>query len=464
MDEIEVCRRSMRFEKDLIVIPPLSLRLEITDLFNLAWPVIINRVGWMTLSVVDTIMVGQYSANHLAYFGLGQVPTNIVIVLQLGLLLGVQVAVANAYGAGDMRRCGALFWRAIPYALFLGLIGFVLCAFGEFFLRLSGQSELLAVAGGEISFILALSVPFSCLYLAGAFFLEGVRVVRPQMYIVLVANVVNIIANYMLVYGMWGAPELGAAGAAWASFVVRLVQAGTILLFIFINRDYIRFGLRHIPRPNWRAGARMRQIGYAAGLSLGIENGSFNVLTIFAGYLGAAAIAAQVITFNIFVIAFMFGLGISAATSVRVGNAYGAGDMPAAARAGWLGLVAVSVITGGLSFGFWIFADSLVGFYTTDSLVLPLTIALFTYSLVALVLDSAHSLLAQVLRAYNDEWFPTYVHFFAYGFLMIPLAYVSAFYWSRDVFGLMDGFILGTVFSLTIIAARFYWITKKMQR
>ena len=97
-------------------------------LANLAWPVVISRIGIMTLTVVDTVMVGRYASEHLAYLGVGLVPHNIFILIMLGLIMGTSVLVSNRYGAGELQKTGEIWWIALPWALAIGLIGFVVCA------------------------------------------------------------------------------------------------------------------------------------------------------------------------------------------------------------------------------------------------------------------------------------------------------------------------------------------------
>ncbi len=100
---------------------------DVKDLLKLAWPVILNRAGVFSLSVVDTIMVGQYAATELAYLGVGQVPMGIAILLAIGLLMGTMVLSSAHFGAGEYQQCGVVWWRSLPFALLIGGIGFVIC-------------------------------------------------------------------------------------------------------------------------------------------------------------------------------------------------------------------------------------------------------------------------------------------------------------------------------------------------
>ena len=296
-----------------------QLLQDMRDLFALAWPVVISRTGILTLSITDTVMVGHYASEHLAYVGIGMVPSNIFILVMIGLLMGTSVFVSNRFGAGDTAKTGEVWWLSLPWGIVIGLVGFAICAFGETLLLLSGQTPELAEKGGRISFIAGLSLPLAAIHMTTGFFLEGVRNPRPGMVIMILANIINIGANYVLVYGMYGFPELGAEGSIWATFIVRLAQVFAILSYVWFFLDHAKYG---IDRPvwGWRAAREMRRIGYASGVSMGVENAAFNALALFGGLLGTVVLASHVITINVFALFFMMGLGFGVATAVSVGT------------------------------------------------------------------------------------------------------------------------------------------------
>lgn len=430
-------------------------RADILDLLSLAWPVVINRLGVMMLGVVDAVMVGRYAAEHLAYFGLGTVPSNILILILVGLLMGVPVLVAQRFGARDFEACGAVWWQSVPYAIGLGILGMVICAFGEPLLLLFGQTPELARAGGAISIIAGYSLPLLTLYLVTSMFLEGVRKVRPGMIIIVIANIVNVGANYVLIYGAFGFPELGAEGAAWASFNIRLVQLIAILAYVWWMHDAPRFGLRNLPRWSWSAGQKSRQIGYMTSVGMGIEHLAFNALVLFAGLLGTVALAAQLITINVFGLGFMFGLGISVANGVRVGNAHGAGHNETAQRNGWLGLGVQMALLGLIGVVISLNAGLIVSFYTTDFDVQVLGRSMLSYLSLFLLIDGGQTLMAQAMRARGDARTPMLVHLFSYGIIMIPLTYLFCFPLQRGALGLVDSTVVSSFVSLALGAYGF---------
>ena len=433
---------------------------DVKTLMNLAWPVIISRVGILTLGITDTVMVGRYASEHLAYLGLGMVPSNIYILIMIGLLMGTPVLVSNKFGAEDYKQTGHVWWNALPWGFFIGLVGMVFCFFGEAFLLLSGQSPELAEAGGRISIIAGLSLPLAAIHMTTGFFLEGIRNPRPGMIIMIAANIINIFANYAMVYGLYGLPEMGAEGSIWATFIVRCAQVVAILSYVWLFLDHEKYGVRK-PKISWREGRDLRRIGYASGISMGLENGAFNVLVLFAGFLGTVAVAAHVIMINVFALFFMMGLGFGVATSVSVGNAYGAGDMEAVKRWAWLGLsvqTVVMIAAGVLQF---FTADIAAGFFSEDAEVIRLAAALIAWVSIGIVFDTGQSLLAMSLRARGDTWIPTLIHFISYGLVMIPLAYWMIFPLGRGAMGLADGVILGTFVPFALVMWRYRQLDKR---
>jgi len=437
-----------------------SLTQDIKTLLNLAWPVVISRVGILTLGITDTVMVGRYASEHLAYLGIGMVPTNIYILIMIGLLMGTSVLVSNRFGAGQYDKTGEVLWHALPWGFGIGLIGFLFCYFGEFWLLLTGQDPILAEKGGHISIIAGLSLPLAAVHMTTGFFLEGIRNPRPGMVIMIAANIINIFANYVLVYGVYGFPELGAEGSIWATFIVRCMQVVAILSYVWFFIDHEKFGLSK-PKITWRGGTDLRRIGYASGISMGLENGAFNALVLFAGFLGTAVVAAHVIMINVFAVFFMMGLGFGVATAVSVGNANGAGDMRQVTRWAWLGLSIQSVVMVVAGILMWITAQQTGEFFSNDPAVYNLAAAMIAWVAMSLVFDTGQSLMAMALRARGDTWAPTFIHLIAYGVVMIPLAYLFIFPLGRGAMGLADGVILGTFVPFVLVMLRYRYLDRR---
>ena len=331
------------------------LNRHVSEVLRLSWPVIVSRSSLMTMALVDTIMVGHYATQELAYLSIGIMPFMPVFLIMLGMVMGTVVVTSRALGAARFTDCGAALRRSLPYAFALGVLGFGVSIFGEELLLLSGQTEDLAYHGGRIMFILGLGLPAYLVTVTCSLFLEGIKRPKPAMVAMLVANIFNVGLNWVLIYGHLGMPALGAEGSAITSASLRWMLAGTILIYIWNMADQEKFGVRLAPARGWRVWAEQRRIGYSAAVSIGGESVSFAVIGLFAGWLGTVPLAAYSIIHNMISMAFMVSLGVGSATVVRVSIARGRGDRADMRLAGWTGLgddlPDVCIRTGGVGIG-----------------------------------------------------------------------------------------------------------------
>lgn len=437
------------------------LKTHFTELFRLAVPVVVARAGVMTMGFVDTVMVGHFSTSELAYQGLGLAPVATVLVTMLGLLMGTLVVTANAFGTKNFAECGAVWRRSLPYALGLGLFGMLLGLGGEAFLSLTGQSPDLAAGGGAVIMVLGLGLPGNMLYVASSFFLEGIKRPMPAMLLMILANLLNLLLNWVFVFGHWGFEPMGAVGSAWATSIVRTVLGLALCAFIWCMRDHDLFAVRRAAIHPWRDGAPQRRIGYAAGVSIGMETAAFSALSLFAGWLGPLPLAAFSIALNLVVIAFMVAVGLASATAVRVSIAHGQGDVRDVAWAGWTGLAANSLAMLALGLLFALFPDRLAATYSAEPELLLLAVPLVAFGAYMLVVDGGQTVMANALRSRDDNLAPTLLHGFSYLVVMLPLCWLLAFPLGRGAMGLMQGILVASIVSFTILSGRFWWLARR---
>ncbi len=418
----------------------------------------------MFIVLADTAMVGRHSATELAYLGIGLQPVTAVLLTATGLLLGTLVSAAAALGADQPTACGAAWRRALPVAAIAGAMIAAAFWFGAPLLTLLGQSPELAAGGGAVVRILGLGLPAFLIFLTTSFFLEGIRRPLPGMVLMLVANVLNVGLNWLVIGGNLGLPALGAEGAAWATTAVRIFLALALVAYVWWLPDRDRFAVRRRPAGGWRAWELQRRIGLAAGASLGVESTSFSVLGIFAGWLGAVAMATYALGLNLIALVFMFAVGLGGATAVRVGHAYGAGDLAAAARAGWLGLAANTMVMGAFAAILATAPETLTGAYTTDPAVLAVAVPVVAFSALILVTDGAQAVMANALRGRGDTWVATGCHVFSYVLVQLGAAWWLAFERGRGVQGLFEAILIASIVSAVLLTARFAWLDARERR
>ena len=250
---------------------PHTLRVHLRETLRLASPVMLARLGVLTIVSVDTAMSGHASGDDLAWYAIAVAPQVPLLLVGVGLLMGTVVMTAQAVGAGRPGGCGAIWRTALAHAIGVGVLMAVACAFGESFLLTAGQPADIAAGGGRVLAALGIGLPGMLLYVATSFFLEGIGRPIPGMVIMIGANVLNVGLNWLLVFGHGGFPALGAEGAAIATSIVRWCMFAAAALYVlrFVNRR--RFGITAAGDPAESLGPRMRRIGLPAGLAHGME-------------------------------------------------------------------------------------------------------------------------------------------------------------------------------------------------
>ena len=425
-------------------------------LTRLALPIIAARAGWMFLSFVDVLMVGRFSTDELAYMSLGSNVLSVAYIAAMGLMLGTLVVSSNLYGEQRLDEVGAVWRRSLPYAVVLGTIILGLTLIAEPLLLWTGQSAEIAREAGAVIRIYGYGMPLGGLvYVTSQYFLEGVKRPVPGMLFMLAANIVNVGLNWVLIYGHLGFEPMGAAGSAWATTIIRIALAIGIVIYIWSMPGAREMGIRTPYRGGFRGWAEQRRLGYAAGLSFGIEHVSFVMLFLFAGLLGTLDLAAVTVVFNTFAIFFMVAAGIASATAVQVGIAWGERNPHHIRLAGWSGwtlqagvllVPAVLMITTPALF---------VRLYTDDLAVITLALPMYVLGGFALILDTTQTLWSNALRGRHDKWFPTASHFVSYILLMVPLAWYFAFTLGRRGEGLFEALIVASVLSASALTWRF---------
>jgi len=202
--------------------PRPSLGKDLAELLTLAWPVVISRVGFMTMGLIDTLVVARYSTEQLGFHALAWAVSGVVLTTGMGLLSGVQVMTARHRGEGRPEATGGVLRRGTVYAFWLGLISMLALSVGGETLLTSLRLEPRLVAGAApVLAVFAFSLPFYMVGGAGSYYLEALSRPGTVTVAVVICNVLNLAVDLVLVPGGFGIPALGAAGAAWGTFVAR---------------------------------------------------------------------------------------------------------------------------------------------------------------------------------------------------------------------------------------------------
>lgn len=431
-------------------------------LWRLSWPIVLARIGIMTMGLTDAMVVGRFSARELGYQALGWAPTAIILTTGVGLMTGVQVMAARRIGEGRPDLTGAVLRRGLVYGGLVGLACTMLTGFGgPAFLRALGLDRDLVAGASRVLWVLSLSLAPYLMSIALSFWLEGLGRPGPGLWSMWAANGVNLALNLWLVPGGLGVAAMGAVGAACATVASR--TAILVFLAVYVARDPSSRGLGVFgrPAPDPRASAEQRRVGYGAGASYFVEAGAFAGMNIVAAWISPLAVAAWSIVLNVTAMVFMVPLGLAGATAVLVGSAWGAGDRRGVVRAAVVGCGVSGGVGIAVSLAVWPTARWVAGAYATDPSLIALAGAALALAAGFFMPDAVQVVAAQALRARGDVVVPTVTHTASYAVLMLPLGWALAHPAHLGLTGVMWAVIVASWLAAGLLVARFVQLARR---
>lgn len=439
----------------------LQTRSTLRDLLHLAWPVVLARIGIMTMGLTDVIVVGNYSGIELAYSSLALAPTAIIVTTAVGLMMGVQVLTAQYLGEGRRAEVGGVLRRGVVYSLQIGIVSMLgLILVGPWALQNMGLADGLGEGASPVLIVFALSMPGYLVSVAAQFFLEAMHRPRAGMWAMWVANGINLALNLLLVPDLLGLGVDGAVASAWATFFARTSLAVFLIVYIVRLPEARALGIFSKPKRDPVAEHEQRKVGYGAGSSYFIEVGAFAAMTFIAGQLGAIETSAWTIVLNVSAIVFMIPMGMSSATAVLVGKAYGANDGRGVMRAGLVGLGVVTVLSLLVALMVWPTAGLIASAYNRDPVLLAVVVPALILATLFFVADAIQVVAASANRAAGDVWWPTIMHFAAYSLIMMPVGWVLAHRIGVD--GLVWAVIIASLVSSVLLTGRFVRVARRL--
>jgi MATE family multidrug resistance protein len=403
---------------------------------RLALPVIIAELGWMFMGVVDTIMVGPLGPSAIGAVSIGGILFDVFGIFGIGLLLGLDTLVSQAYGAGRLKECDLALWHGL-YVTAAATPCLIFIMFGiPTLMRVSG------VHGG----VLALAVPYLhtmiwslpplMVYAAFRRYLQGMGRVRIVMFALLSANAVNAVGNWLLI------PSYGVEGAGWATCGARVYMMSVLVMFAIAHDPEL---VRHIPGIDLSRIKALLKLGVPAALQILLEVGVFAAATVLAGKLVPEALAAHHIVLNIAGTTFMIPLGVSSAGAVSVGQAIGRADKPGARRAGWIALALGAGFMFTAALLFVTVPEAILGVFTRNTDVLAIAVPLLFVAAVFQIFDGVQVVTTGVLRGAGNTQTPMLANLLGHWLLGLPAGYVLCFIAGLGVVGLWMGLSLGLI-------------------
>jgi len=442
-----------------------TLRREFPPTVRLALPLVLAELGWMSMAIVDTVMVGHLpdSATAMGAISLG---SNIFIVPALfgaGLLMGLDTLVSQAFGAGRREDCH----RSLINSIYLSVVLTPILAAPLRLLPNLLRSMHIDPA------ILALAVPYTNALVVGLFplllyfavrrCLQAMNMVRIVAFALISANLVNAVGNWVLIYGKWGAPALGAVGSGWSTALARLYMAAVLIIYLLWYDHRHRTDLLKTPvdidLPRIR---RLLTLGYPAALQFTLESGVFALVTALIARLGPVPLASHQIALNTVAFTWMVPLGISSAAAVRVGQAIGRKDPRAAGDAGNTAIFLGASFMTCASAALLIFPHPIARMYTPANDVIRVTTFLLVAGAAFQLFDGIQTVATGALRGAGDTRTPMLCHLIAYWIIGLPLGYWLCFGLHWGAFGLWAGLSLALILIGVVLLMTWRRMTRRL--
>jgi MATE family multidrug resistance protein len=435
-----------------------TLRTELPPTLRLALPLVLAELGWMSMGIVDTMMVGRLP-NSATAMGAVSLGSSIFIVFGLfggGMLLGLDTLVSQAFGAGKREDCH----RSLINGIYLSLVLTPLLAAPVWVLPRWLRSA-------EVSpEVLGLAIPYTKVLVIGLFplllyfavrrCLQAMNMVKPVAFALVTANLINALGNWILIYGKWGFPALGVVGSAWSTAIARaymaVVLVGYLLWFDHRHRTELLNTPVEIDLPRIR---RLIALGFPAAMQSTLESGVFAAVTTLIAKLGAVPLASHQIALNTVSLTYMVPLGISSAAAVRVGQALGRKDPSGAADAGGTAIFVGAAFMACASTGLLIFPRWIARLFTPDDAVIQSTLGLLAAGAAFQLFDGIQTVATGALRGVGDTRTPMLCHFLAYWIIGLPLGAWLCFERHWGAVGLWIGLSLALI--LIGIVLGFAW-------
>ena len=421
-------------------------------MLKLAGPVILAEIGWMSMGVVDTIMVGPLGPAAIGASGMSNSLFFAVAVFGMGVMLGLDALVARSYGAGRLDDCvrwlqhGLIVASVVAPAITIVFYGALTT------IDVWGLHPDVRVLAHPYMRILGLGALPLLLYAAFRRYLYGIHAVRAVMVALITANLVNALGNWILIWGHFGAPALGITGSAWATVGARIYLAA--FLYFAIVFEHRRRGDAHPHVPFALDVSRVRQLfalGAPAAAQVTLEVGVFAAASFLAGRLDPVSLGSHQIALNIAALSFTVPLGLSSAGAVRVGHAVGAGDLRRAVHAGWTAFAVGAAITLTIALVLILAPLPLLRPFTSDTRVLGVGVRLLAIAAVFQLFDGTQAVATGVLRGIGDTRTPMTVNLIGHWLLGLPVGYLLCFRFGWGVAGLWVGLSIGLTFVAIVL-------------
>jgi len=453
------------------VISIASYTKEFSYNLKLSYPVIVGMLGHTFVQFIDNVMVGQLGTAELAAISLGNSFIFIAMSVGIGFSTAITPLVAEGDAAKRTKEVKSIFYHGILWCTVLGVLLFLAVFLSRDIMYLMGQPKEVVVLAFPYLKWVSLSLFPLVVFQAFKQFTDGMSLTRYSMYATVLANIVNVVVNYVLIFGKWGFPEWGVTGAAVGTLVSRLVMLVVIILLIRYHKtlSFYTKGLLYEAYSKTQM-RKLFSLGFPSALQMLFEVAFFTSAIWVCGLLGKNAQAANQIALNISSMTFMVAMGLSIAAMVRVGNQKGLGayvDLRRIAHSVFLLTLLIDIV---FAIVFIVAKDAFPWLYLESSTaadvfeVAAIASSLFWVAAFFQIFDGAQVVALGALRGLQDVIVPTWICFASYGLIGFTTMVYLGLYTPLGAFGVWIGLLSGLVASSMLLYLRFRYQTSKLIR
>lgn len=434
------------------------------SLTKLGIPIVIGQLGIVVVGIADNVMVGQFATDDLAAASFVNSVFNIPILFGLGFSYGLTPLVGQFFGKNDKFKIGRLLRNSLLVNLIMGILMTAIMTAVWFNVDKMGQPESLLPLIRPYFLLHLASLIFVMLFNSFKQFADGITDTKTPMYIMISANLLNIIGNYILIYGKLGLPAMGVVGAGISTLFSRIIMFVAFAILFYRNisyRPYLEGYKRSVYNlPDIKS---LNKMGWMIGLQMGLETGLFSLTGIMIGWLGSIALAAHQVVVSISTLGFTIYYGVGAAISVKVSNYYGRGDITNARRVTMAGFHIILLLAVVASLIFLCSSNYIGYLFTTSAEVVSLVSTLMMMLLLYQFGDALQITYANSLRGIGDVVSMAVISFFGYLVIALPVCYIFGFVLNWGITGIWLGYPIGLTATGLMLCIRYYYIIRKLK-
>ncbi|WP_063685874.1 MATE family efflux transporter [Bradyrhizobium stylosanthis] len=448
-------------------VPRGLLAEEFVETLRLAVPMMLTQLGQIAMITTDLAMIGHLGESAVAAAALAHTVYFVSFTFGLGLMSAVSPLAAQAFGAGDVRRIRRSLRVGLWAALLISLPMMASPLYGEQILLALGQAPQSAALAQRYLNGLAWGIAPALGFIALRSMMSAVNRPQAPLWITVAAIPVNAVLVYALIHGLFGLPELGLFGAGLGTTLVNLGTFLAALAIAAMRKPFADYHpLVHLWRIDWPLMRQLVAVGAPISFSLLLEYGLFSSAALLMGLISTTALAAHQIALQVTAVLFMVPLGIGMAATVRVGHAFGRGDMVGLRRAGLvaavLGIAFVSTLTVAIILGRYQLGRLFFGSSEASAATVELTATLLLVGATFFIADGLQTIMGGALRGINDTTMTLVFAAIGYWCVAFPVAWLLAFNAHLGAVGVWIGFSVGSFVYAGLLILRFRMLARRL--